>query len=103
MPTAKEKREAAEREAAEAAEREAAASGDGEGGDTSDDAEKFIKFKAHNGTRVIEAKDWKSVGVDDQGKAVWDKRNAWRLPASEFSPKALNYLLQVDGEFVEEK
>lgn len=63
---------------------------------------KFIKFNAHNGVRIITADDWAAVGVKGQEDAQWDNTNAWRLPRADFNEKALNYLLNVDGEFIAE-
>lgn len=66
------------------------------------DKGKFIAFKGHNGVRAISSEDWEAIGVKDQEGAQFDRTNAWRLPAKDFSDKALNYLLNVDGEFTRE-
>lgn len=80
-----------------------AKAGEGEAATESDDTKgEFIRYTGHTGVRVISEDDWKAIKVTGQGESVWDKTNAHRLPRSEFNAKALNYLLQVDGEFVAE-
>lgn len=65
-------------------------------------AVEFVRFTG-TGNRVISEADWAGIECTDQKDASWDTTNAKRLPASDFSPRALNYLLKVDGEFVLEE
>lgn len=62
--------------------------------------EKVVKYVGTADQRSIEAKDWKSIGVEDQGKVVWNKRNRFTLPASDFTQDALRYLDEDDSGFV---
>lgn len=52
--------------------------------------------------REISAADWKQVGVEDQGKVVWDNRVRGKniVPLSELSQGAIEYCEQFDDGFV---
>jgi hypothetical protein len=64
--------------------------------------ETFIKYTG-TGRRVILAEHWANVDVKSQADSIWDPdTNGNRLPKSDFSAKALNYLLHADTQFVEE-
>lgn len=89
--------EKAEREAAEAALNPTPQEGEP---NHTEDKGKFVKFTGHNGVRSISTEEWAAVMVEDQEGKTWDRTNAYRVPKKEFGEKALNYLLNVDGEFV---
>lgn len=61
----------------------------------------FVQYVGGADVREIDAKSWSQVGVEDQGKVVWDKRKfrGDRLPIDKFSMGALEYMLQFDGGF----
>lgn len=61
----------------------------------------FVQYIGTADVREIDAKSWSQVGVEDQGKVVWDKRKfrGDRLPIDKFSMGALEYMLQFDGGF----
>lgn len=52
--------------------------------------------------REIDAASWKQVGVNDQGKVVWDNRVRGKniVPLSELSQGAVEYCEQFDDGFV---
>lgn len=64
-----------------------------------------VKYKGTSNYREILAADWKSVGVEDQGKVVWDRDNARGVvgakPIQEVSEAAAQYLLdnEPEGDF----
>jgi len=62
--------------------------------------QKVVKYVGTADQRVIEAKDWKSVGVEDQGKVVWDQKNKFTVPASELNEGALRYADEDDSGLV---
>lgn len=70
-------------------------------------AEKTTKFVRHFPApgftvREISRDAWASIGVDHE-TVEWNPQNRYRIPASEFDAKALNYLQGDDGfEIVEE-
>lgn len=70
--------------------------------DHTEEGGKFIKFTGHSGVRSISADEWGAVGVKDVEDTVWDRTNAHRIPRTDFNDKQLNYLLNVDGEFIAE-
>lgn len=52
--------------------------------------------------REISKEAWASIGINHE-TVEWNPQNRYRIPASEFSAKALNYLKGDDGfEIVEE-
>lgn len=55
-----------------------------------------VKYEGLHSERVIEARDWKQAGVEDQQKTVWDALNDWQIDASEFTDRALNYVKNLD-------
>lgn len=63
-------------------------------------AEKVVKYVGTADERVIEAKDWKSLGIEDQSKVVWNRQNRWTVPASELKENAVRYCDEDDSSFV---
>lgn len=57
---------------------------------------KVAKYVGTADRRVIEAKDWKSIGVEDQGKVVWDEKNKFAVPVSDLQDGAVKHL-EEDG------
>lgn len=68
---------------------------------SADEPTGFVRFTG-NGIREISSESWDSVDCKGQKESVWGPHNAHRLPVEDFSKKALNYLLNVDGQFVVE-
>lgn len=68
--------------------------------ETKDDAPyEFVKHTPVPGyaVRFISEADWNSLGIK-QGDSEWNEHNRYRIPAEDFSAKALNYL-KADGGF----
>lgn len=63
-----------------------------------------VKYNGYATLRVITPSQWKDVGIHDMGRKEWNHLNKYKIPATEFSEKALAYLLEQDGrfEFVED-
>lgn len=64
----------------------------------------FVKHNPVPGftVREISQQAWASIGIDHP-TVEWNAQNRYRIPASEFSAKALNYLKGDEGfEIVEE-
>ena len=57
---------------------------------------KVVKYEGPHNERVIEARDWRSAGVEGQGKIVWGPLNDWTVDASDLNQTALNYVKNVD-------
>lgn len=69
-----------------------------------DKTEQFVRHIPAPGfsVRTISQDAWASIGVDSP-TTEWTAANRFRIPVSEFSAKALNYLKGDDGfEIVEE-
>lgn len=49
--------------------------------------------------RKITAQQWGQVGVATSSSHVWSMDNRYKIPASQFNDKQLDYLLDVDGDF----
>jgi len=57
---------------------------------------KTVKFDhPTSDARSITESDWKSLGIEDQGKVVWDKSNKF---TAEVSDAAAEWLVQDDPE-----
>lgn len=69
---------------------------------TSDKAPAFVQYVGTADVREIDASGWSNIDVKDQAKVVWDRRkfHGDRLPIDQFTPAALEYLIQFDGGFV---
>lgn len=61
---------------------------------------KVVKYVGTADERVIEAKDWKSLGIEDQGKVVWSQKNKFTVPASDLNEAALRYADETDSGLV---
>lgn len=72
---------------------------------TTDKKEKgpFVKYlgvlQGVSSAREITAREWLQLGIKTKGIDVWDLRNDFQLPASQFDDDQLDYLLDVDGRF----
>jgi hypothetical protein len=60
-------------------------------------SKKVVKYTGSSDERLISEDDWKTIDIDDQGTVVWNWRNDWAVPVSEFSETALNYIKNVDA------
>lgn len=63
-------------------------------------SEKVVKYVGTADERIISARDWKSIDVEDQLQVVWNRKNRFMVPASELSAAALRYLDEDDSGFV---
>lgn len=61
---------------------------------------KVVKYIGTADRRVIAAKDWKAVGVNDQQQVVWDRSNLFTVPVADLKEGAVEYLDKVDAGFV---
>ena len=61
---------------------------------------KVVKYVGTADVREIDANAWKSIGVEDQHKVVWDRKNRWRVPVADLSDNAVRYLDEDDSGFV---
>lgn len=57
-----------------------------------------VRYIGGSDTRDIDANAWKAVDVQDQRKVSWNKENNWRVPVSELSEAAVDFLT-ASGEF----
>lgn len=60
----------------------------------------WIVYNGPATVRVIDEKGWAALGLPGK-RCEWNYLNKRRLPKSLFSQEQLNYLLHVDGRFVE--
>ena len=60
-----------------------------------------VKYIGTADVREIDAAAWRNVGVEDQGKVVWDKRKfrGDRVPLDQLSAGAIEYCAQFDDGF----
>jgi hypothetical protein len=61
---------------------------------------KVVKYVGTADVREIDANAWRNVGVEDQGKLVWDAKNKHTIPVADISKGALQYLDETDAGFV---
>jgi hypothetical protein len=59
-------------------------------------SKKVVKYTGPSDAREISKEDWETIEITDQNGVVWDWRNDWAVPVSEFSETALNYVKNVD-------
>jgi hypothetical protein len=61
----------------------------------------FVQYVGTADVREIDAVGWHNIDVKDMKKVVWDKRKfrGDRLPIDQFTPAAVEYLIQFDGGF----
>lgn len=60
---------------------------------------KYVRYIGTADIREITARQWSGVGAKDQAKTVWNVRNGWKLPLSDFNDNALDYF-KLDSGFV---
>ena len=66
---------------------------------------KYIQYNGISTRRVISRDEWEAIPlayggpVTDQDTVEWSGQNRFRIPVSELSKEAVNYLLKVDGRF----
>lgn len=65
-------------------------------------APKVVRYTGSADRRVISAKDWKSVGADGQAQTEWSSKNGFKVPVSELSKEAMEYVAKDSGFKVEE-
>lgn len=73
-----------------------------EGSNTAAKAPKVVRYTGSAERRIISAKDWKSVGAEGQAQVVWDSSNGFKVPVSELSKEAMEYVAKDSGFKVEE-
>lgn len=61
-------------------------------------AGKFVKYTGTATRRVITSEHWAGVNAPDMPTTEWTFANEYKIPASEFSTAALEYLRR-DGRF----
>jgi hypothetical protein len=62
---------------------------------------KLVVYTGTSTIREIDANSWKSVGVADQGKVVWEQSKGHEVPAEELNADAIRFLTErTGGEFV---
>lgn len=66
---------------------------------TSKSSNKNVRYIGTSDVRIITAAQWEDAGVKNQAKTVWDVRNGWKLPLSDFTDNALDYFKN-DAGFV---
>lgn len=59
----------------------------------------WIEYTGIATVRIINALDWKAIGIDSDLYCEWNYLNAKKLPKSLFNEKQLTYLLSTDGRF----
>lgn len=63
--------------------------------------ELYVRYVGTADVREIAAADWTNVGAKDQNKTVWSVRNGWKIPQSELTDNALQYLSTDEGFVVD--
>jgi hypothetical protein len=61
---------------------------------------KVVKYVGTSDIREIDANAWKSIGVEDQAKVVWNAGNKFQVPVADLSTAAVRYLDEDDSGFV---
>lgn len=61
---------------------------------------KVVVYIGQFGIREIDEASWDHVNVKGQKDVVWDRKNGWTVPVSEFSDDALTYLTEHESDFV---
>ncbi|AVD99633.1 hypothetical protein HWB51_gp015 [Mycobacterium phage Cuke] len=59
----------------------------------------WVQYNGVATVRIMQAKDWKEVGVDSTKYCEWNYLNKKRLPVTSFTDEELQYLLRIDGRF----
>lgn len=71
------------------------------GSDTpAETTEKVVKYIGTADVREIDSAAWKNVGVEDQNKVVWDRKNQFTVPVKDLQPGAVRYCDEDDEGFV---
>jgi len=72
--------------------------------DTEDDAvlaeeagEPMVVYQGEFGKREITAEQWQQAGVQGMPTVVWERSSGFKVPASAFTPQALQVLRQDQG------
>jgi len=56
------------------------------------DSAKVVKYVGTADVREIDAAAWKSVGVENQGKVVWNEKNNWTVSVQDLSDAAVAWM-----------
>lgn len=59
--------------------------------------EPMVEYTGEFGRREIKASEWRQAGVEGMPDVVWERRTGHKVPASVFSPQALQVLRQDQG------
>lgn len=61
---------------------------------------KVVVYVGSADVRSIDKAAWDAVGVKDQNKVVWDKKNNFTVPVADLSDAAVAYCDEQDKGFV---
>lgn len=64
------------------------------------DSAKVVKYVGTAHIREIDAAAWKSVGVEDQNKVVWNKANNWTVSVQDLSDGAVAWMEENEDSLV---